>query len=64
MSRILARTVPLWPLGQVTPYTASSGRLAGHLTGHALGHGAWLIQVRLERGGLRVLAQAEPRMTS
>jgi len=56
--------VPLWPLGQVTPCTARSGRLAGHLTGHALGHGAWLIQVQLERGGLRVLAQAEPRMTS
>ena len=64
MSRSLVRTVHLWPLGQVTQCTGSSRKLAGRLTGRALGRGAWLIQVQLERGGLRVLAQTEPRVTS
>jgi hypothetical protein len=52
------------PVRQSCLEYARSGRLAGRLTGRALGHGAWLIQVQLERGGLRVLAQAESRMTS
>jgi hypothetical protein len=65
MSRSLACTVHLWPPGQVRQCTGNSHKLAGRrLTGRALGRGAWLIQVQLERGGLQVLAQAEPRMTS
>ena len=64
MSRSLARTVHLWPPGQVRQCTGSSRKLAGRLTGRALGRGAWLIQVQLERGGLWVLAQTEPRVTS
>ena len=64
MSRSLARTVHLWPPGQVTQCTGSSRKLAGRLTGRALGRGAWLIQVQLERGGLWVLAQTGPRVTS
>ena len=64
MSRSLACTVHLWPPGQVRQCTGSSRRLAGRLTGRALDGGAWLIQVQLERGGLWVLAQTEPRVTS
>jgi hypothetical protein len=64
MSRSLARTMHLWPPGQVRQCTRSSRKLAGWLSGRALGRGAWLIQVQLGRGGLRVLAQAEPRATS
>ena len=64
MSRSLACTVHLWPPGQVTQCTGSSRELAGRLTGRALGRGAWLIQVQLQRGGLWVLAQTEPRVTS
>ena len=64
MSRSLVHTVHLWPSGQVTQCTDSSRKLAGRLTGRALSRGAWLIQVQLERGGLWVLAQTEPRVTS
>ena len=64
MSRSLARTLHLWPPGQARQCKGSSRRLAGRLTGRALDGGAWLIQVQLERGGLRVLAQTEPRVTS
>ena len=64
MSRSLACTLHLWPLGQVRQYTESSRKLAGRLTGRALDGGAWLIQVQLQRGGLWVLAQTEPRVAS
>ena len=64
MSRSMARAVHLWPPGQVRQCTGSSRKLAGRLTGRALGRGAWLIKVQLERGGLWVLAQTEPRVTS
>jgi hypothetical protein len=64
MSRSLACTLHLWPPGQVRQCTGSSRKLAGGLIGRALGRGAWLIQVQSERGGLRVLAQTEPRLTS
>ena len=64
MSRSLACTVHLWPPGQIRQCTGSSRKLAGLLTGRTLGRGAWLIQVQLERGGSRVLAQTVPRETS
>ncbi len=64
MSRSLARTWHLWAPRQVRQYAGSSRRLAGRLTGRALGRGAWLIRVQLQRGGLRVLAQTEPRVAS
>ena len=64
MSRSLACTVHLWLQGQVTRRTGSPRKLAGRLTGRALGRSAWLIQVQLEPGGLRVLARTGPRETS
>ena len=64
MSRSLACAVYLWSLRQVRKCTGSSRKLAGRLTGRALGRGACLIQVQLERSGLQVLVQTEPRMTS
>jgi hypothetical protein len=64
MSRSLACIVHLWPPGQVRQCTGSSRKPAGRLTDRALGRGVWLIQVQFERGGLWVLAQTEPRVTS
>jgi len=64
MSRSLARTVHHWPPGQARRCTGSPRKLAGRLTGRALGRCAWLVRVQLERGGLRVLAQTGPRVTS
>ena len=64
LSRSLARTSHLWPPCQVTQCTGSSRKLARRRNGRALGRGAWLIQVQLGRGGLRVSAQTELRETS
>ena len=64
MSRSLVRTVHLWPQRQVRQCTGSSRKLPGRVTGRALGRGAWLVQVQFERGGLWILAQTEPRVTS
>ena len=64
MSRSLACTVHLWPLGQARQCTGGSRKLAGWLTNRALGRGAWLIPIQLELGGSRVLAQTGPRETS
>ena len=64
MSRSLMRTMHLWPQGQVTQCTGSSRKLAGRLPGRSLGRGAWLVQVQLQRGGLCVLEESEPRVTS
>ena len=64
MSRSLARAVHLWPPGHVRQRIGSSRKLGGRLTGRALGRGACLVQVQLERGGLWVLAQTGPRVTS
>ena len=65
MSRSLAGTLHLWPLGgQAKQCTEGSRKLAGRLTNRALGRGAWLIPIQLELGGSRVLAQTGRRETS
>ena len=64
MSRSLLYTVRLRPPDQARQCTGSSRELAGRLTDRALGRGARLIHVQLELGGLWVLAQTEPRVTS
>jgi hypothetical protein len=64
MSRSLACTLHLWPPGQARRCTGGSHKLAGRLANRALGRSAWLIQIQLELGSSRVLAQTERRETS